>query len=135
MKNRIFGLTILIITMIFGMMVLSCDDAPSKGNGPSKGGDPSNDHNTSRVDERLIGKWNYWRQKMVINNRTQTTDVPSSIIAFTSTVMNGYEIYTMGEGIFDYYTDQKIYDYVVTGRELQLITNFSNGYMVMYCMR
>jgi hypothetical protein len=79
MKNRIFGLAILIITFVFGMMVLGCDDDLSKG------GDSSDE--TVNPDGSINLIENKWA------NGNITSGVGEIVYTFKVSIARSYNIW------------------------------------------
>jgi len=82
MKNKLFGLAILIITLVFGMMVLGCDES---GGGTSKGGNPSNE--TVNADGTINMIENKWA------NGNITSGVGEIVYTFKVSIAKSYNIW------------------------------------------
>jgi hypothetical protein len=85
MKNRIFGLAILIITLVFGMMVLGCDENGGGGGGSSTGGNSSNE--TVNADGTINLIENKWA------NGNITSGVGEIVYTFKVTIGRSYNIW------------------------------------------
>jgi hypothetical protein len=98
MVNKKFWLGILVIALVFGMVVVGCDNNPDNGNGNGNG-----DGGGGKTDSALNGTWvNNFQGEMTLYNGTFEWRYPAGIlgekgtyifsgntIAFTSTHHNG----------------------------------------------
>jgi hypothetical protein len=91
MKNRIFGLAILIITLVFGMTVLGCDDSSSSGDDSSKGSDLSKGGNSSDETVNADGTINLIENKWA--NGNITSGVGEILYTFKVSIGRSYNIW------------------------------------------